>query len=136
MPRERYTPCTTPPRVVSVTGLREIGWAAGTRVSGSTSTLSPSSPRPCAFCQSLGLDPLGLLASGALVMTLSPDNVAAVTAGLERAAIPVTQIGVVTPAEQGFVMITPEGEREMSDFPIDELARFLSSLPADAPSPQ
>ena len=36
----------------------------------------------------------------------------------------------------GFLMITSEGEREMPDFPIDELARFLSSLPADAPSPQ
>ena len=69
-------------------------------------------------------------------MTLAPENVTAVTAGLERASIPVTQIGVVTPPEQGFVMITSEGEREMPDFPIDELARFLSSLPADAPSPQ
>ena len=62
-------------------------------------------------------------------MTLSPENVAAVVAGLERAAIPVTQIGVVTPPEQGFVMITPEGDREMPDFPIDELARFLASPP-------
>ena len=69
-------------------------------------------------------------------MTLAPEHVAAVIAGLERAAIPVTQIGVVTLPEDGFVMITSEGEREMPDFPIDELARFLSSLPADAPSPQ
>ena len=61
-------------------------------------------------------------------MTLAPEHVAAVVAGLERAAIPVTQIGVVTPPEQGFVMVTSGGEREMPDFPIDELARFLSSL--------
>ena len=40
------------------------------------------------------------------------------------------------PPEDGFVMITSEGEREMPDFPIDELARFLSSLPADTYPPQ
>ena len=118
-----------------VTGLREIGWAAGAGVRINFDAV-PILPETRAFCQSLDLDPLGLLASGALVMTLAPEHVAAVIAGLERAAIPVTQIGVVTLPEDGFVMITSEGEREMPDFPIDELARFLSSLPADALSPQ
>ena len=118
-----------------VTGLREIGWAAGAGVRINLDAI-PILPETRAFCQSLGLDPLGLLASGALVMTLAPEQVPSVIAGLERAAIPVTQIGVVTLPEDGFVMITSEGEREMPDFPIDELARFLSSLPADAPSPQ
>ena len=111
-----------------VTGLREIGWAAGAGVRINLDAI-PILPETSAFCKSLDLDPLGLLASGALVMTLAPKHVAAVVAGLERAAIPVTQIGVVTPPEQGFVMITSEGEREMPDFPIDELARFLASPP-------
>ena len=78
-----------------VTGLREIGWAAGAGVRINLDAI-PVLPETQAFCQSLGLDPLGLLASGALVMTLSPEQVPSVIAGLERAAIPVSQIGVVT----------------------------------------
>ena len=55
-------------------------------------------------------------------MTLAPERVGPVSGSLQRAGITVTQIGVVTSHEDGFVMITPEGEREMPDFAIDELA--------------
>ncbi len=109
-----------------VTGLREIGWAAGAGIRLNLDAV-PVLPETRAFCQSLGLDPLGLLASGALVMTLAPEHVGPVSGSLQCAGIPVTQIGVMTSHEDGFVMITPEGEREMPDFAIDELARFLSS---------
>ncbi len=115
-----------------VTGLREIGWAAGAGVRLDLDAV-PILPETRAFCQSLCLDPLGLLASGALVITLSPEHVPAVTAGLEGAGVPVSRIGEVTPPEEGFVVHTALGEREMPDFPIDELARFLSSLPTDTP---
>ncbi len=109
-----------------VTGLREIGWASGTGVRLDLPSV-PILPDSLAFCRALSLDPLGLLASGALLVTLPPENVASVASALEAACIPVTRIGEITPPEDGFVMITPEGEREMPDFPIDELARFLSS---------
>ncbi len=109
-----------------VTGLREIGWAAGVGVMLDLDSV-PILPETRVLCQSLDLDPLGLLASGALIVTLSPGHVPVVTAGLEGAGIPVTRIGEVTPQEDGFVMRTATGEREMPDFAIDELARFLSS---------
>lgn len=109
-----------------VTGLREIGWAAGAGIRLDLDSV-PIIPETLAFCRALALDPLGLLASGALLVTLPPDNVPSVTSALEAACIPVTRIGTVTPPEDGFVMVAPEGERAMPDFPIDELARFLSS---------
>ena len=109
-----------------VTGLREIGWAAGAGIKLDLDAI-PVLPETRVFCQSLDLDPLGLLASGSLVITLSPEPVPAVTAGLEGAGIPVARIGEVTPQEQGFVMRTAAGEREMPNFTTDELARFLSS---------
>ena len=109
-----------------VTGLREIGWASGTGIRLDLDSV-PVIPETLAFCRALALDPLGLLASGALVITLPPENVPSVTSALEGAGIPVTRIGHVTPPEDGFVMVTSKGEREMPDFPIDELARFLSS---------
>ena len=109
-----------------ITGLREIGWAANAGIRLDLDAV-PVLPETQAFCQALGLDPLGLLASGALFITLDPKHVPAVTTSLERAGIPVTRIGEVTPREEDFVMITPDGDRDMPDFPIDELARFLSS---------
>ena len=109
-----------------VTGLREIGWAAGVGVMLDLDSVLIL-PETQVFCQSLDLDPLGLLASGALIVTLSPQYAPAVTAGLEGAGIPVARIGEVTPPEDGFVMRTATGEREMPNFAIDELARFLSS---------
>ena len=109
-----------------VTGLREIGWASCSGVCLELDTV-PILPETLAFCRAFALDPLGLLASGALVITLPPENVPPVTSALEAAGIPVTRIGQVTPPEDGFVMVTSEGEQKMPDFPIDELARFLSS---------
>ena len=108
------------------TGLREIGWASGTGIRLDLDSV-PIIPETLAFCRALSLDPLGLLASGALVITLPPDNAPSVTAALKAADIPVSEIGEVTPPQDGFVMITSQGEREMPEFPIDELARFLSS---------
>ena len=111
-----------------VTGLREIGWAAGAGIRLDLDAI-PVLPETKALCQSLDLDPLGLLASGALVISLDPGQVAAVTAGLEGGGIPVARIGEVIPPEEGFVMCTAAGERGMPDFATDELARLLSSLP-------
>ena len=109
-----------------VTGLREIGWASSCGIRLDLDTV-PIIPETLAFCRAISLDPLGLLASGALLITLPPENTLPVTSALETAGIPVTRIGEVTPPEDGFVMVTAKGEREMPDFPIDELARFLSS---------
>ena len=118
-----------------VTGLREIGWAAGVGVRLDLASV-PILPETRVFCQNLDLDPLGLLASGALIVTLSPEHVPDVTAGLEGAGIPVARIGEVTPPEGGFVVCTATGEREMPDFPIDELARFISFQSSAESSPQ
>ena len=118
-----------------VTGLREIGWAAGVGVRLDLASV-PILPETRVFCQNLDLDPLGLLASGALIVTLSPEHVPDVIAGLEGAGIPVARIGEVTPPEGGFVVCTATGEREMPDFPIDELARFISFQSSAESSPQ
>ena len=109
-----------------VTGLREIGWASGTGVRLDLDSV-PILPETLAFCRALALDPLGLLASGALLITLPSENVPPVTSALEAAGIPVSCIGAVTPPDHGFAMVTSKGERAMPDYPIDELARFLSS---------
>ena len=109
-----------------VTGLREIGWASGSGIRLYPDAV-PILPETLAFCRALGLDPLGLLASGALLITLPTENVPPVASALAEAGIPVSRIGELTRPEDGFVMVTSQGPRPMPDFPIDELARFLSS---------
>ena len=92
------------------TALHEIAHAArvGLRVGA-----IPVLPECAEICAALGLDPLGLLASGALLATLDPARVPEALARLETAAV----IGEVT----------AEGGADVPVFARDELARFLES---------
>jgi hydrogenase maturation factor len=108
-----------------VTGLREI--AAASRLGlaieeGSVPLLDPTKE----FCQALDLDPLGLLASGALIITLSPSEVPSLLTELEKNGIDGWEIGVMMAPEEGFVYIGREGEIELPRFNRDELARYFS----------
>lgn len=70
-------------------------------------------------CDALGLDPLGLVASGSLVATLAPEDVPEALARLKAAGIPAAVIGELVPAGEG---------SPLPVFAQDELARFLASL--------
>lgn len=80
-----------------------------------------------AVCAALGLDPLGLIASGALLATVAPGEAQSLVAALEREGIPARVIGRVTDRAEGLRLRTPHGERELPSFDRDELARFLSA---------
>ena len=80
-----------------------------------------------AVCAALGLDPLGLIASGALLAAVSSADAQSLVAALEREGIPARVIGRVTEQAEGMRLRTPHGERELPSFDRDELARFLSA---------
>ena len=86
----------------------------------------PVLPDCAVFCRALGLDPLGLIASGALLATVAPEETPALLAALGREGIPARQIGHVTAAEDGLRMRTRDGVSSLPEFERDELARFLS----------
>ncbi len=77
------------------------------------------------IAQAAELDPLGLLASGALLATLAPEAVEEALRRLAAAGIPAAVIGQVVPPGEGTAL---------PRFARDELARFLSSLPAEVAS--
>ena len=56
---------------------------------------------PHAICDALSLDPLGLIASGALLATLPPQDAEHLIAALSQEGIPASVIGAVTPASEG-----------------------------------
>ena len=81
-----------------------------------------------AICTALGLDPLGLLASGALLATMEP---AAATAALERlrqAGLAAEIIGEVVSPEHGRILVLESGRCvPIPVFARDELARYLET---------
>ena len=78
-----------------------------------------------AICDRLSLDPLGLLASGALIITLPCSETSKLLEALDEAKINANLIGKVVRAEKGLKMHTTRGMQELPQFERDELARFL-----------
>ena len=86
----------------------------------------PVLPESEAVCRALGLDPMGLIASGALLATVSPEQAPALLAALGRENIAAGVIGRVTEREEGLRLRTVDGVRELPAFDRDELARFFA----------
>ena len=108
------------------TGLREVAQASGLGLAIEAGSV-PILPECQAVCQALELDPLGLLASGALLATLSAGDVPALLAALEREDISGYEIGQMLAPDEGMVLIGNQGEVPLPQFTRDELARFLAS---------
>lgn len=111
-----------------VTGLREMALAAGLGLAVDEGSI-PVLPECQAVCQALGLDPLGLLASGSLLLTLPAGRVLALLSALEREGIAGWEIGQMLAPEEGLLLIGRQGEAPMPEFARDELARYLAADP-------
>ena len=107
-----------------VTGLAELATAAnaGLEVDEAAVRVLPETQ---AVCRALGLDPLGLLASGSLLASAAPGRAEAVLAALRAAGVDAAVIGRVTEASAGLRMRSADGVRELPSFPRDELARYM-----------
>ncbi len=82
-------------------------------------------PETAELCESLGLDPWGLISSGALLITTSPDSTAAVIEAVTETGSSAVDIGEVRPAEEGLTLITDGAEKPLPTFERDEMARVL-----------
>jgi hydrogenase expression/formation protein HypE len=82
------------------------------------------------LCGALSLDPLGLLASGSLLIALAEEDCERVRGALSDAKISAACLGRLVEGAEG-VIIDQRGERRhIPHFRRDELARFLDSLGA------
>ena len=107
------------------TGLWEMAVAArvGLDIDGDQVAVLPECRVVCA---ALGLDSMGLLASGALLITLPEEEAPHLVRTLEEGGTAAQVIGRVTPHSDGLKLRTSEGARSLPSFPRDELARYLS----------
>jgi len=121
-----------------VTALHELAEAAGIGLRIYRDAV-PVLPECRAICDALGLDPLGLLASGALLAAVDPVAAPRALQGLSDAGIPASVIGEALPAGEGRTLVDQDGARPLPEFARDELARYLESLEqgsgADAADP-
>ncbi len=104
------------------TGLREVAVASEVGVEVEYEKLAIF-PETEVICNDYGLDPLGLIASGALIVTCSPAQGDRVEEALDQEGIAHSLIGRVT--EQG-LWVLKEGKREiLPEFESDELTKVL-----------
>ena len=109
-----------------ITALHEVAQASGLGLAVEEGSV-PVLPETVETCNALGLDPLGLLGSGALVITLPAPDTPRLLRDLEQAGIGAWEIGQILPSEEGRILFSRTGEEiTLPVFERDELARFFA----------
>lgn len=109
-----------------VTGLRELAQAAGLGISIDADAI-PIFPETVRLCADYQLNPVGLIASGSLLVVAPPTAAQPVLAALADAAIPGTIIGHFTPAEAGLAWLHAGRLQPFPAFAADEVARLFAA---------
>jgi hydrogenase expression/formation protein HypE len=107
------------------TALHELADAAGVglRIDRDRIMVLPEGQR---LCDAFGLDPLGTIASGALVMTLDPADAGVVIHALARESIDCHFIGQVVDRAQGRMLVEGTKSWPLPIFPQDEITRLFA----------
>ncbi len=108
-----------------VQGVRELATRAdvGIRLEGEK---IPVLPETEALAAPFGIDPMGLLASGSLLIAVTPRGEGRVRDALEGAGIPCVRIGRTCPAEQGLKWDRGGRETALPEFVSDELVKAFA----------
>lgn len=106
------------------TGLHELAQAAGLGAVIDEEAI-PLSPEGAALCRALGLDPLGVITSGALLLAVPSEGEEEVRRALLAAGSPGARIGAMGERGAGVVLRRGERERPLPRYDSDEIARVL-----------
>jgi len=79
------------------------------------------------LCQEYEINPLGVIASGALLLTVSPSDLSALQKSFRRASIPVQVIGQVKKGRPRVFAIDKKGRKEVQPFPRDEVLKIYKN---------
>jgi hydrogenase expression/formation protein HypE len=105
------------------TALHELARAAGVGLRIQAEAI-PVFPETQALCNHYHLDPLGLIASGALLIVTPEADAEKIVARLGSEAIAATVIGEVTARCHGIKMLTADGIRDLPLYEQDELTKI------------
>jgi hydrogenase maturation factor len=104
--------------------LYELGEAAnvGLKIEADTIRILPEAAQ---LCSDFWINPLGVIASGALLIAIDPAFEKRTLARLRTAQIPAARIGTVVPRRNGVTLIEDGRACRFPRFVVDELAQFL-----------
>lgn len=105
--------------------LYEVAEAAGVGIQVEEASIHVL-PEGKRLCEDLGLNPLGAIASGALIICADPQRESAILSRLAGAGIAAARIGTVVPEREGVRMVGDKVQpRPVPKFRVDEIARVL-----------
>lgn len=108
-----------------MTGLLEMARGAGAGMTVDLDAI-PIAAEGAALCREFGLDPLGTIASGAVLVAVAEDGADALAETLGREGYPATTIGRVTDAAAGLVARRGGQPVEWPIFATDEITKIFA----------
>lgn len=108
-----------------VTGLRELALAAQVGLEINLDAI-PVPDLARRLCAEYGLDPLGTIASGALLATASQGNVSGLCALWQEQGYPCANIGRILPQTAGLVAIHGDSVVDFPHFDVDEITKIFA----------
>jgi hydrogenase maturation factor len=106
------------------TGLHELAFAAGTGLCLEADRV-PVLPEAQRLCLEYGLDPLGAIASGALIVAVAPEHAASLLRAYADASIPCACVGELLPPEEGLTMIRDGRRQPLPRYDADEITKVF-----------
>jgi hydrogenase maturation factor len=106
------------------TGLRELALASDLGLIVDEARLDIL-PETALLCAEFGLDPLGLIASGSLLIALAPEDSPGIVECLRKAGIAASVIGKVVDRAEGLQLIRHGQSEPLPVFERDEIARLF-----------
>ncbi len=76
------------------------------------------------LCQEFGLNPLGVIASGALLLAISPSDLSAVEKAFRKNSVPFQVVGGIKKGPARVLRIDQKGRRELKPLPRDEILKI------------
>ena len=107
------------------TGLQELALAAGTGLWLDADRI-PVLAEGQRLCAEFGLDPLGAIASGALIVAVAEDQTDALLARYQEARTPAACIGRLPAKKEGLRMQRGGAEQPLVQFEVDEITRIFA----------
>ena len=108
------------------TGLRELANASNVGVRLQDDKL-PLLPEGRVLCNTFGLDPLGTIASGALLAAVPAGQAARAIEACDAEGIACYDIGRVVPAEEGLLLCGQDATRQLPGFTRDEIVKLFEA---------
>jgi hydrogenase maturation factor len=108
-----------------INGMIEMAWASGKEIEVNLEKVLIYKESRI-LCEQFGLNPLGVIASGALLLTLSPSDLSPIEKTFRKNSIPFQVIGKVMKGPARVLRSDQKGRKELKPLPRDEILKIYN----------